>query len=259
MEYKGRTLKFRRVQGWQDLSRRQYLLWCGILRMELHVDEALDLATKLFYKISDKWWKHLNSGHRYELRKKLDFLLRIQATDNILDSFRLGLRKYYGPANKLSNLTIGEFRQTELYYDMYLHTGQTKFLHLLAATLFRPKGKRRGDDVRLPLDNYTVSSRAKIFRWTLHPVKLLAIKLFYESCRAYIRKTFPTIYKTAAPSEGPFTRPHSALQDLEDHILAYSGDKFGSFDYTRNTNVYLFMKHMSERIEEYERALAARQ
>ncbi|MFD2741970.1 MULTISPECIES: hypothetical protein [Sphingobacterium] len=259
LEYKGRTLKFRRVDGWSNLSRRQYLLWCGILRMELHVDEALDLATRLFYNISGKWWKLLNAAHRYELRQKLDFLLSAQATDNILDSFRIGFMKYYGPAHKLSNLTIAEYRQTELYYDMYLHTGQTKFLHLLAATLFRPKGKRRGDDIRLPLDDYTVGKRANLFRWTLHPVKLLAIKFYYESCRTYVRKSFPTIYKTSAPSDGPFTRPNTGLQDLEDHILAYSGDKFGSFDHTRNTNLYLFLKHMAERIDEYERAMAARQ
>ncbi len=258
-EYKGQKLKFQRVEGWHDLSRRQYLLWCGILRMELHIDEALDLASKVFYKISDKWWSRLNAAHRYELRERLDFLLRIDATTNILEYVRIGFCKYYGPNNKLSNLTIAEYRQTELYYDMYLHTGQTRFLHLLAATLFRPKGKRRGDDIRLPLDDYTVGKRAKLFRWVLHPVKLLAIKLFYESCRNYVRKSFPTIYKSAGPNDGPFTRPTSGLQDLEDHILAFSGDKFGSFDNTRNTNLYLFLKHMSERIDEYERAMAARQ
>ncbi|TJY62687.1 hypothetical protein FAZ19_19655 [Sphingobacterium alkalisoli] len=243
---------FRGADGWNELSRRDLLTWCGILRLELTVAEAMDLAAHTLYRIPLRLFSKLSPVLRVQIRHTLSFLETNSLTSNVLGVVRIGWFKFHGPANRLSNITIGEFRRTELYYDMYQRTGQNKFLHLLAATLWRPTGGT-GDDRRCKLSDRSVARRARLYSWAMHPTLLLAIKIFYEGCRAYIQRQFKVVYKKSGDG-GITTLSKKDIQDLEDHILAYSGGKFGTFVETEGTNLYLFLKHMSERIESYEAA-----
>lgn len=247
---------YRGPQSWNDLTREQLLLWCGILGQELTKDEALFLACVKFYNLPKE--RYLNIPQVYDLHLcwKMEWLLLNKLTTNVIGEFNIFFRSYYGPANRLTNLTIGEYRKTELFYDMYLRTGLTRYLHLLCAVLFRPKGKGSSDDVRCSLQEADVMKRAKLFKRFLHPNYIKAIQLQYEGCRQYIRESFPLIYPKPSSSDeielDPFAQHKpNALQDLQDHILAFSGDKLGTYTDTEGTNLYLFMKHMSLKIEEY--------
>lgn len=242
---------FHCAADWNTLSRRDLILWCGILRLELTVSEALDLAAYAMYRIPKKLYRNLTPVLRVQIRYTLDYLEKNSLTANVIGKIRIGFKSYHGPSNRLSNITIGEYRRTELYYDLYQRTGEQKYLYLLAATLWRNAGGK-GDDIRRGLSERAVSRRARFFSWALHPNILLAIKLYYEGCRTYIQRSFPTIYKKPGHVQNT-VNTNSHLQDLEDHILAYSGGKFGSFAETENTNLYLFLKHMSERIDNYEK------
>lgn len=244
---------YRGPQSWNNLSRDQLLFWCGVLRQELTREEALLLAAIRFYNLPASRYKHIERVHDLNLVWKMEWLLDNTLTKNVLGKFRLFFTVYYGPANSLGNLTIGEYRQTELFYDMYIRTGLNKYLYLLCAVLFRPKGKGSADDVRCALTMATVDRRAAKFRRYLHPNYIKAIQLQYEGCRQYIRGRFPLIYpKASVEPLGPFDRATSTgIQDLQDHILAFSGDKLGTYADTENTNLFLFLKHMSLKIEEY--------
>lgn len=234
--------------SWDEMNRQQLLTWCGVLRLQLTASEALDLAAHLFYKIPVALFTSMSPVYRAQLRSTLEYLKTNTMTDNVLGYVKIMFLKYHGPSHKLTNLTIGEWRRTELYYDLWQKSGQTKFLLLLAATLYRPAGNSSGDDVRKRITENSVVKRARFFSWALHPSSLKAIQLFYEGARAYIQRKHPVVYKkNGSISKG------SAIQDWEDRILTYSGDKLGNFNETRDTNLYIFLKHMTERVEEYER------
>lgn len=245
----GKTKKYTAPDIWDSLSKKQLLQWCSILRMELSKKEALTMAVYLFYNVPIAIFSQFTPAQDAQLRLTLDYLTKNSLTKNILGYIRILFKKFHGPANRLSNLNIAEFRRTELYYDLYLKTGKKHFLNLLAATLFRPAGGDSGNDVRCPLTEKGVIRRANFFRWALHPNALMAIKLFYEGCREYIFQMHPTIYKKGNGTSSK----KNAIVDLEDHILAFSGDKLGNFNETQETNLYVFLKHMSQRIEEYEK------
>lgn len=246
----GRLKQYAAPANWNELNRKHLLQWCSILRMELRRKEALTMAVYLFYKIPMGIFSQASAAQDAQLRQTLDFLTQNALTKNTLGYIRILFKKFHGPANRLANLTIAEYRRTELYYDLYIKTGKKQFLYLLAATLYRPAGGDSDNDVRCRLTEKGVIRRANFFKWSLHPNALMAIKLFYEGCRQYIFKSHPIIYK---PNPKKATKQSYSIVDLEDHILAFSGDKLGNFNETQETNLYIFLKHMSQRIEEYEK------
>lgn len=250
-EYRGKTGYCVAPAKWEEMTRGQLLKWCSVLRMELNRKEALSMAVLLLYDMPKKIFKGFSPVQDVQLRQTMLWLTDNRLTKNVLGYVTILLRKYHGPANRLTNLTISEYRRTELYYDMYRITGQKKFLYLLAATLFRPAGGNSGNDVRCSLTENGVVRRAKYFSWSLHPTALMAIKLFYEGCRDDIMRSHPVVYQK--PVKKVLAKPSPNFQDLEDHILAYSGGKLGSFNETQETNLYVFLKNMTQRIEEYER------
>jgi len=239
--------------SWDELTKRQLLQWCGVLRMDLTRGEALSLAAFMFYKLPSHLFTKLNEAQEIQLRQTMDFLTKNELTKNVIGYIFVFGKKYHGPANRLSNLSIAEFRRTELYYDLYLKSQKKQFLYLLAATLFRPSGNNAENDIRCKLTEKGVAKRATLFSWSLHPNTLMAVKLFYEGCRDYIIKSHPKIYRKSCENNAIIKPKDSVVNDMEDHILTYSGGKLGNFNETSETNLYVFLKHMIHRIEEYER------
>lgn len=253
-EYKGKAESRVAPAKWDEMSRKQLLSWCNVLRMELNRKEALSMAVLLMYNIPRSVFKVFSPVQDVQLRQTMVWLTNNNLTKNILGNVSILFRKYHGPANRLSNLTIGEYRRTELFYDMYRINGEKKFLYLLAATLFRPAGGGSGNDIRCRLTERGIIRRAKFFSWALHPTALMAIKIFYEGCRDAIMESHKVVYQRASKEPKLLQRRAPAFQDLEDHILAYSGGKLGNFNETQETNLYIFLKNMTQRIEEYERS-----
>lgn len=244
--------KYKGPSDWNSLSRIDFLTWCSMIGKMMSVEEALASAGYLFFKIPAKVYKRLGSGEDLAIADKMRWLMDNRLTNNVIGKFRIGWRVYFGPANRLANLSIGEYRRTELLYQLYNKSGKRDYLLALAATLFRTKGGTMADDMRCILTEAGVSSRAKFFKWALHPTILKGILLFYEGCRADIVRRFPIVFTSESNSESnPLAKPVPAISDLEDIILAYSGGKLGNFDETMETNIYVFFKHLQQKIEEY--------
>lgn len=258
LTYKNKHRTFSAPGTWDELTKQQLLKWSGVLRMELSKAEALTLAAYMFYKLPSGLMDKFTENESYELRKTMSFLVQNNLTKNVIGYISILGFKFHGPANRLGNLSIAEYRRTELYYDLYLKTQQKQFLYLLAATLFRPSGNSSDNDIRNNLTEKGISKRAKFFSWSLHPNALMAIKLFYEGCRNYIVKAHPKIYPKTINNNAIIKTKSSTVMDLEDHILAYSGGKLGNFNETSETNLYVFLKHMTHRIEEYEQLKSKR-
>lgn len=234
---------------WNSMSRKQLLLWCGLIRKYVEVDTVLTIAGYCFYKLPPPVYRLFKAGERLAIADKMKWLLENQMTNNLIGKIRIGWKVYYGPANRLSNLSIAEYRRAYLFHQLYIKTGKRDYLLALAATLFREKGGRSVDDVRCELTENGVSRRAKFFRWALHPTLLKAVQLFFEGCKQDIEKRFPLVFQK---SEQPAEKKES-LNDLEDVILAYSGGKLGNFEETNRTNLYVFFTHLTQKIEEYNR------
>lgn len=249
IEYQGKMRLYVAPDNWDGMTRKQLFAWCGILRQRLDEDRAMDSAVMLFYGIPVGLFVQLNAGQRFQLRETLGWLTdENRLVENVIGSLQLLGRRYHGPAGRLANVTIDEYRRTELYYQLWLRTGKRDLVRLLAATLFRPAGKGTDDDVREPVSERRIVRRAQLFK-LMHPNWLHAVLLLYEGCRGGIIRKHPRVFvKGKGTGDGP-----PQLVDIGDHILAYSGEKLGSYKDTKETNVWVFFKHCTQRLEEYEK------
>ena len=158
-----RVQSFRGPKGWNDLTYDQLLFWSSVLRKKMTKDETLLMACLKFYHIPKTVYLNLPKVYDLNLCWQMEWLLQNKLTTNVIGKFNIFFTTYYGPANRLANITIGEFRKTELFYDMFLRTGLSKYLHFLGALLFRPKGNSALDDVRKISIESDIMKRAKWF------------------------------------------------------------------------------------------------
>ncbi|RQO65075.1 hypothetical protein DBR40_24695 [Pedobacter sp. KBW01] len=238
---------FKAPSSWEELTYKQLLMWVKIISKDITLDEAFSVAVVVFYGIPKKLFFSLNPVQKFELKETLTFLYgENKLVTWLVPFFQIRFRKYTGPENRLSNSTIKEFRHTEMYYNAYNRNKNPKFLDLLIATLYRPKAKvLQGNDLREPFSEIRIRSKASSMRNLSNPLRS-AILFNYEGCRNFIFKKYPMIFK-------PGAKKSDAIPDMEDLIKTVAGAKFGNFNETETTGIYLFLDDLKDKIEEYER------
>jgi hypothetical protein len=108
---------------------------------------------------------------------------------------------YYGPKEKLANLSGAEFHFAEIAFTKALQ-GDEHAVAELAAILYRPRGKGQKHDpnnfaftgdVREPFNRFSLDKRAKHFL-ALSDKKKYPILLWFAGCRAAIIENYPEIF-----------------------------------------------------------------
>jgi hypothetical protein len=144
-----------------------------------------------------------------ELARSLDFILEenqgklslnSRLTINPVKKIRFG-KTFYGPADKLFNLTLEEYIVCEELFDKFHASREDEYFDKLIATLWRPKNKgiisQYVEDIRSPYeDRYTTAYCRRLKN--LKQDQKTAIYLFYAGCRKFLRHRFPDVFKSAS-------------------------------------------------------------
>lgn len=226
--------------NWGEVTAKQLRIWAKICLLRTKISDALKAVSFIFFGIKESHFILLSEDQHHKIHDRLKFLLKNTCHKWVIESFRFLLGKYYGPANKLSNLTISEFRLTELYYQMYIKSNEPAYLHLLIAVLYRPK--RSGvidNDIRADFTEYAINRRAKRFKWLPASLKY-AILFNYEGCRFFIidHQKYKKLFKGGAKGT------KVAIYDYDDMITSLAGGPFGNYIDTGRTNLYTFFDHI---------------
>jgi hypothetical protein len=252
-DYKGKPRTYRAPRNWNQLTAVQLIRWAAVAFGSFNQADQLRLALLIGYGFEPKVFAHLKDHYKAQLSHTVRFLF----TDNkltrwLLPSFRIGLYRYYGPADHLSNLSCHEFfNYTEQLYQQWLKKPQESALNVLCAVLYRQKCKGEvNDDIRQPLTDAGVSLRAKRFESLNLSVKQ-AILLNYEGCRRSLIDRFPEVFQE---SNGKALRLRPQAADL---VLALAGPQLGTYKEAKETNLYKFLEHASNMIRQAEEAKAA--
>jgi hypothetical protein len=248
-DIKQKVHTFNGPQSWEEITPKQLRAWGKVCLLKAKVEDAMKAISYIFFNVDKKLFDQLEDSQHHAIHHKISFLKKNDCYFWIIPSFWFFLRKYYGPANRLSNLTINEYRTTELYYQLYMGTNDPKFLNLLIATLYRPKRAKQGNnDMRADYQEIDAQKRATSFKWL--PVSLKYAILFnYEGCRHYIhnhpklKKLFPK------PKEGA----KAVLNDYDVMIQTVAGGAFGNYKETGEINLYTFLEHVVRQMEEVDR------
>jgi len=236
--------------AWHELTADQLIIWMKICAKDIGPEKALMFVSAMFLSLPKREYFKLNAAQQIQLADQFKYLLDNKLFAWLNPEFKVGLmRKYQGPADHLSTSTIEEFNAAESYYHMYRHTGNEAFLDQLIAVLYRPTSKHNnGKDARKIFTEIDVIRNAAGMR-KLDKHLRAAILFNYEGCRRHVVSRYPTIFIPGKEGE------KSEFTNLTPLIKTVAGGngKFGSFRETEQTNLYLFLDHLRDEIEESNR------
>jgi hypothetical protein len=217
--------------NWNELTKQQLVRIAGLMGDRM---PEYDFKLKAFFILTG--WKitrtHVFIGKKkaniavwqfVELVKNVEFLLTehekkeekvifIQSKlhKNCISAIRRRLRNYYGPSDRLFNLTFGEYIVADNYYSKFVESRDGEFLDKLTATLYRrkdpeycPESSLYRGDIREPFNSHTVEARAKKFK-TLDADLKNAVMLFFQGCKHHISTVFSEIFTSTGGTPSRF-------------------------------------------------------
>lgn len=204
-----------------QLSEMQFKFHCFTALTKIEIPKQFpsrnpdNINEKLFrIRLIDKSEAMISSMQLTELANSMDFLisraekkdgihvsLESKLTRNIISFFKIDGLKYYGPADKLFNITFSEFIHTETNLKRFMNSRDVVFLDKLIAILYRkqardydPDSKDFNGDRREPFNDHQIDARAAVISKMDHNIKI-AIYLFYTGCQNWIMNQFPHVFQ----------------------------------------------------------------
>jgi len=174
-----------------------------------------------------------------ELKKHYDYIYKEIDRDIFID-----LKSYRKPQQRIFDFTIERFSYADDLNNKYLETNDIKFLRHLAAVLYLKAKETFNWDLQ--------NKRAKRFEKT-SPSELIAIHLCWNGVKNHLIKRFPKVY----PKVREVKKKNKNTTGFLDVVLQMSGQKFGTYEETKQTRVLTFLAEFNNTIimhENYEKA-----
>ena len=257
-----KTIKLTVTTNWNDLTNTQ-LKKVAKLFFTPQKNEAIQ-AFRIFKIVSNyKWYKFkllrkivtlFKVRTLTKIKQTYSFLFQKQDLTRFIKSVRIGFKKYYAPADRLNNLSIGEFSVCEDLYLGYLRNANkpevsnTYLQYLFAVLYINNKKSVRPQFQKESLDTL-VDHISKVKQ-----TYLLTTLLSYKGCRDAIVKNPKYRAIFPKPKESEQNQPKKALEiptssGWSDVILSFSGKLFGDYQKTYNTNLYTFLDAYEKELE----------
>jgi hypothetical protein len=159
------------------------------------VDKESDPLQHVFKKDGKKFTMNVYQFHTF--CNEARFLLEEPEFDKqLFPMIRIGLRRYYGPADRLMNMTFGEWLQTDIFFRHYQRTKERKFLEMAVACMYRTRDRKKirskhyDGDPRVTFNEYLVEKQAIKFR-RVPMAKLKAISVFFSGSMKKLKNMYP--------------------------------------------------------------------
>lgn len=178
--------------------------------------------------------------------------LNSRLTKNLIPHFRHRLRTYFGPDEKLFNISFDEFLEAESHYSAFSKTGNTEELNKLTAVLYRreadnynPKSVDYSGDRRRPFNSALVNYHARLLKHFDYDTKL-AVFLFFQGCMGFLNTNFPHVFSTKGGKSGRDYGPLSLIDAL-------SGDDVTKNEQILKSQLYSVMVRLERAALQYEK------
>lgn len=248
-----KKIKFNIPNNWNSLTDQQLVKLSMLL---FYAKNTKTIDYKIFKVFSNyKWYKFklfrkirllFKTRQVSAIKKSFVFIYTKQNLTRFIPVIKINGKKYFAPAERLSNLSIGEFSVCEDLYLAYLRNvnnaatnyGETYLRYLFAVLYVGAKSKIRPNFNKDLLEDIVVKTDK------IKTKHLLTTLLSYKGCRDAIvsNKKYKHIFpetKEDANQDTPKEIPQSS--GFSDVILSFSGKLFGEYNKTYKTNVYTFL------------------
>lgn len=170
---------------------------------------------------------------------------KLDLTVNHLPKIKVGMFSwFFGPGDRLNDVTIEEFSFAFSAYVHYLKTGNETHLNNLVAVLYRPVNDdyQKTGDIRIPFNQKLIVLHAKKTK-RMHEDYKQGVLLFFMGVVNALEKKYPFVFRRSQANEA------SGKGSFIDTTIAMSGGKFGHFDTTKATNMHIFLKELNSIIK----------
>ena len=186
----------------------------------------------------------LRELHPKDFAAFTQFLFEPMSRSKFLPQIHHHGRSYYGPIDRIQNLTMGEFSYADSLFYRFKTTGQWAYLKLLCGCLYRPKGEgSKVLDQRCAFNKIFAQQNAERLI-DLNPATQLAIAAAYEGSRNHLVSLYPRVFpkpktrdlsqENTPPPPTPKYTPFGAL------ILAKIDYDPAKLQQVENLSVYAF-------------------
>lgn len=159
-------------------------------------------------------------------------------------------RKIYGPAMRLSNITINELSYADAFYFNWMIEGKNDDLRRLVACLYRQSGEGSSKkDRRDSFDKLLLPDNAKLTdKIPLHEMYIVA--LAYQGSRELIKKRYPYVFpkksSTAKPEAKPSKPRYTPFSKIVQSMAMDEVQVFGNLQQTENVLATQFLEVYNE-------------
>ncbi|MDK7374516.1 hypothetical protein QP519_03060 [Weeksella virosa] len=156
---------------------------------------------------------------------------------------------FYGPANRLANVTIEEFSFCDhIFYD-WKTKKKPQYLDILITALYRPKATENNqDDIRERFSRHNLSSRSSILPKIDEKIKLVIGHAFQGSRESIINR-FPVIFpKKKFKTAKPKSIKYKTFNTLINAMVLGENQPLGNLHQVEQTNVIKFFDIVQESI-----------
>ncbi len=237
--------------AWEELSNAQYLGICKILCMAISEEEARLRILKLLMGLSDYEFLRPSRRERVNERLMLQYYEKLfPEVDFIFDDSKLFSKNfipkfthqgttYYGPKDKLLDLTGDELEKTDFFYTAWNATKKHELLAGIVAVLYRTEnpnapGKRKA------FSEEEVEHTMKAFE-TLPEYVVLGIRMFYERSLMVWQQQYKDVFE-----KGEKKNKTPDLQAWRKLNRAMAGAKRGTVSEVKKLNIGELMFELSE-------------
>lgn len=257
------TLEFHIPTTWNELTTRQLGYISELLAKAKEGDQGIYFAVvyHLFCPSVSWSWKGIKERYKFmrlllqvpfsEILPYSEFIFTDLKRTKFPKSVKVDGVKYYGPADRLSNISIEELNFSyKFYYDWMTNKDGTA-LDRLVTTLYRPEKKKRKGDIREDFDMERITSRGAILPKLPTEVKT-AIGFAYKGSVEYMFERYPVLFPKTAQKTETSTKPnkpgYQSLVPLINAMFMYENQPFGPRKETIKTNAYVFFDVAQETV-----------
>lgn len=229
-------------QSWNELTDKQL----GGIAELLYVQGDL-FNFSVFFILNDvRWWQFYKAF-------KIKMILKNVGISELVTHFSFiykeqnrtvfpNLKGYDKPMDRFINLTIEEYAVADDLNNLYLRTKDRKYLVALCAVLYKKPGER--------YDHLKLNHHSKRFKRM--PARfLLSVHIAFNGCKNNLVGRYQKVYPKVAVA--PKVSAGGKSAGFLDVVLKKSGQKFGTYEETKRTNLFTFMSDFEESLIQQEK------
>lgn len=250
------------AENWDELTTKQFLFiaknWDAWKQLILSGGDLLQLRSLLVIELCGVTGRRnrkklcdmlafVDEATNTNILGCVDFVFKkLNLTKNHLPKLKIGWFKwYYGPGDRLNDISIEEFSFAYSAYINYNRTHDVDQLNNLVATLYRPCGDlnaQRNGEVKQPFNYKLIGRYSEKMCWLNDGYKQ-GVLLFFMGCLEYFKNKYPEVFRRAEKNEV------SGTGTFFDTVVDMSGGEFGPFKDTKNENMHVIMRALNKKIK----------